>query len=50
VGGILAFKKLILAGLVALFPALKRFFAKKEPDATATNAATAPPATSTPET
>jgi len=45
--GILAFKKFILAGLVALFPALKRFFGKKEPAATA---ATAPPATSTPET
>ena len=46
--GILAFKKLILAGLVALFPALKRFFGKKD-DAAAT-AATPSPSAATPET
>lgn len=44
--GILAFKKLIIAGLVALFPALKRVFGKKE--AAGTAAATATPTTPEP--
>jgi uncharacterized membrane-anchored protein len=41
--GILAFKKVILAGLVALVPALKRFFGRKDASGTASAASTPAP-------